>query len=197
MGERAEYKSSIRSRMLIRRAFVELWVEKEIDRITVTDIVKRAQINRGTFYAHYQDTRAVAEQIEDDITAKLRELLPGGLHSFYSDPKPFLRSLADFLSEDRLFYAALVCSNGLGDLQKKLAAAYSDILESDRYISPETKLSPEFLARHIYISSGVYNLYREWLTGGLSVDAETLSTLAAAMTCSLLAKDEFPGAEKD
>lgn len=52
---KAEYKSAIRSRRMIQRALVELLQEKELDKITVTDIVTRADINRGTFYAHYAD----------------------------------------------------------------------------------------------------------------------------------------------
>ena len=41
MREKAEYRSSIRSRRLIRQAFVELLQEKELEKITVTDIITR------------------------------------------------------------------------------------------------------------------------------------------------------------
>ena len=75
MGQKAEYRSAIRSRKLIIQAFIELMQEKELEKITVTDIVKRADINRGTFYAHYQDTSAVIEQIGNDIISKLIEFL--------------------------------------------------------------------------------------------------------------------------
>ncbi len=34
---------------------MELIQEKDVEKITVTDIITRADINRGTFYAHYQD----------------------------------------------------------------------------------------------------------------------------------------------
>lgn len=36
-------------------AFMELYREKEINRITVGDITARAGYNRGTFYRHYLD----------------------------------------------------------------------------------------------------------------------------------------------
>ncbi|HNB53818.1 MAG TPA: TetR/AcrR family transcriptional regulator, partial [Anaerolineales bacterium] len=71
MGEKAEYRSSIRSKRLIRQAFVELLKEKDLEKITVTNIITRANINRGTFYAHYQDVRAVIEQIENEIIDKM------------------------------------------------------------------------------------------------------------------------------
>lgn len=57
MGERKVYKSALRSRKWIRQAFMELLREKEFEKITVTDIVNRADINRSTFYAHYPDVR--------------------------------------------------------------------------------------------------------------------------------------------
>ena len=35
--------------------------ERNLQKITVTDIVTRADINRATFYAHYPDVRGVTE----------------------------------------------------------------------------------------------------------------------------------------
>ncbi len=46
----------LRTRKTIKEAFVELMEEKGFDAITVKDITTRAGINRGTFYAHYQDS---------------------------------------------------------------------------------------------------------------------------------------------
>ena len=48
MGQKAEYKSAARSRRLLREAYVQLMAEKPPERITVTDIVGRAGLNRGT-----------------------------------------------------------------------------------------------------------------------------------------------------
>ena len=45
----------IRTKESIREALVELIEEKGFEAITVKDITTRAKINRGTFYAHYQD----------------------------------------------------------------------------------------------------------------------------------------------
>ena len=61
MAEKKEYRSAIRSRRFIRQAFMELLREKRLEKITVTDIVNRADINRSTFYAHYTDVKALIE----------------------------------------------------------------------------------------------------------------------------------------
>ena len=68
---KAEYKSAIRSRRMIQRALVELLQEKELDKITVTDIVTRADINRGTFYAHYADISGVLDSIMENVCQTL------------------------------------------------------------------------------------------------------------------------------
>ena len=71
MGEKAEYKSAKRSRKMIRTAFAKLMLEKEVDKITITDIVKEADLNRGTFYAHYQTPSDVLVEIENEIMDNL------------------------------------------------------------------------------------------------------------------------------
>ena len=53
MGEKAEYRSAVRSRENIRKAYVELIHEKGTIEITVKELVERADVNRSTFYAHY------------------------------------------------------------------------------------------------------------------------------------------------
>ena len=50
---KAEYRSAVRSRQLINAALADLLQEKALEKITVTDIVRRAGINRGTFYRQH------------------------------------------------------------------------------------------------------------------------------------------------
>lgn len=50
-----------RTRQLIEQAFDELLAEKNFDSITVQDVTERAQINRATFYAHFEDKYALLD----------------------------------------------------------------------------------------------------------------------------------------
>lgn len=50
----------------IHRAFFELLREKGFDRVTVTDLCKRSDINRGTFYLHYEDKYALLDEVIDE-----------------------------------------------------------------------------------------------------------------------------------
>lgn len=64
LSTKAEYRSARRSRKMIREAFLTLLKTKRESRITVTDIVEQADINRSTFYAHYPNVHSVVEEIE-------------------------------------------------------------------------------------------------------------------------------------
>ncbi|WP_063050290.1 TetR/AcrR family transcriptional regulator [Nocardia arthritidis] len=44
-----------RTRALLHQALIELMIERAYDRITVRDILDRADVGRSTFYAHYRD----------------------------------------------------------------------------------------------------------------------------------------------
>lgn len=48
---------------LIRDVFIEMLNEKPLAKVTVTDIAKKCDINRNTFYYHYQDIYEILSEI--------------------------------------------------------------------------------------------------------------------------------------
>ena len=55
------------TRQSIKETFLELLKQKNFTKITVTEICKISEINRGTFYLHYYDIHDVLEDILNDI----------------------------------------------------------------------------------------------------------------------------------
>lgn len=74
---KAEYRSAIRSRKMINDALADLLMEKPLDKITVTDVVRRADINRGTFYAHYRDIPDVVDHLIQQTFSVIRDAMTG------------------------------------------------------------------------------------------------------------------------
>lgn len=56
------------TRQTIKDTFLELLNQKSFTKITVTEICKNAEINRGTFYLHYYDIHDVLSDIFNDMT---------------------------------------------------------------------------------------------------------------------------------
>ena len=60
------------TRNKIVNSFIEVSKEKGVEGVTVSDIIKKAQINRSTFYRHYTDKIDLEEQIEDQIIGEIK-----------------------------------------------------------------------------------------------------------------------------
>jgi AcrR family transcriptional regulator len=71
-----------RTRRALRDALVALIVERGYEKVTVQDVLDRADIGRSTFYAHYRDKDALFEACFDD----LRSSLEAGLAATVENP---------------------------------------------------------------------------------------------------------------
>lgn len=167
-GGKAEYRSAIRSRRMIREAYTQLLKEKDLSRITVTDIVTRADINRATFYAHYPDVRGVTEEIENEIIAKMLEVLDAFRYtSFFRNPAPLLLKLSRYLEEDAEFYRTLVRANGSEIFMEKLKRVFTEHMINDSDIPEDMRHSKMVSLRVCYFAGGIVNLYKQWFRGDL------------------------------
>lgn len=63
------------TRLLIRKAFLELLSRKPIQSISIKELCDLAGVSRGTFYAYYTDIYESAPAIEDDMTAEIAAAL--------------------------------------------------------------------------------------------------------------------------
>ena len=74
VAEKKEYRNAVRSRRMIREAFVALLHEKPFEKITATDIINRSGLNRSTFYAHYPDIYGIVDEMQEEIIQRNMEL---------------------------------------------------------------------------------------------------------------------------
>lgn len=165
-GKKAEYRSSVRSRRMIRDAFASLIREKEISRITVTDIVTRADLNRATFYAHYPNVRGVTEEIENEIIGKMMDVLAAfRFKSFFRDPLPLLSKVSRYLEEDVEFYRTLICAEGSEHFLEKIKSVFSSYMLDSSDIPVSIRHSNTVEIRVAYFAGGIVDLYRQWFCG--------------------------------
>ena len=116
--------SSVKTRKLIRATFAEMLSEKrEISKISVTELTRRADINRGTFYSHYDDIYSVAEDYENDLIEKFFDnsrLLAS------SNFEKFINSFFSYIKENDENYKMLCRSDEMLFAVKRLALLSSN-----------------------------------------------------------------------
>lgn len=115
--------SSKKTKRLIKKTFAEMLSEKkDLVKISVSELCKRADISRGSFYSHYDDIYGVAEDYENEL-----------IDAFFDNVRlvnsqnlmQFIDSIFEYLRENDENYRLLCQSNDFLFAAKKLTAIAS------------------------------------------------------------------------
>ena len=71
MDRRVKYTKNI-----IKECLIELLQSKDLNKITVSELCEKADINRATFYRYYIDIFDLLEKMEQELIDHLKEMLP-------------------------------------------------------------------------------------------------------------------------
>ena len=160
-----EYRSAIRSRKLIRAAFIELLAERGIEKITVVERAERADISRNTFYAHYTDVYAVLEEIENSYIAELNAYLDEAIAKREIDnPMPLLKQIRHFIEKDIDSNRLLLSNNNSLAFCEKLKRIFMERV-LDNLQSVAIRDTGGFLIFVQCLACGFVDLYQKSITG--------------------------------
>jgi len=173
MSEKKEYRNAVRSRNLIRQAFLQLLTEKPFEKITATDIINRADINRSTFYAHYPDARGLMDEIVDQILSMFQNMLSSiDFGVFFENPRPILNEVIAFLQDNQELYKLLSKSSMATPVLERLKRVLiRQVLECPAL--PVQTLSQTAISIRVRIlMGGLIDTYRQWLDGEFECSLE-------------------------
>jgi AcrR family transcriptional regulator len=146
-----------RTRELLRRALLELILERGYDRITVRDILDRADVGRSTFYAHYRDKDELLlagfEDVHTAIQAE-RDAAEAGrtTQSLFLEP---LLAVFSHVGEHRHFWEALSRKGGADVITRILRRSVDELVrEHLRARFPEAAQDPTRLEPAIRFTAG-------------------------------------------
>ena len=166
MLQKKEYRNAIRSRRMIREAFIALLHEKPFEKITATDIINRSELNRSTFYAHYPDVKGTMDEITGEVVEQFqRMLISGDIRTFFEAPDSFIWDVIRFLDENQEMYRLLGRSGLVYEYLEKLKAVLiREIMDSPNF-PEEVRASLEAQLRIRFLMNGIVDTYRQWLAG--------------------------------
>lgn len=175
MAEKKEYRSAVRSRRFIRQSFMELLKEKRLEKITVTDIVNRADINRSTFYAHYTDVRALVEEIQQEVVERSIALLrETDFMELLCSPVPFLKKLVDIANENRELYILLGKHTFAVSQIERMKRTLVEKAMAMPQIPEEIRQTKKFEIRIHFFVGGIINVYQQFLMGTLDATTDEI-----------------------
>ncbi|MGB0384319.1 MAG: TetR/AcrR family transcriptional regulator [Ardenticatenaceae bacterium] len=158
MTEQKVDRRVLRTRRLLKEALISLILEKKYERITVQEILDRADIGRSTFYAHYRD--------KDDL---LIAGMPENLSIFGADESDMLlpptTGLFQHAQENYHLFNAMIGSEGIAlvlkTVRKKLSQDWQTRIEHIQTTQKNIPLPAPVVAH--YLSGAFMSLLTWWL----------------------------------
>lgn len=150
------------TKSLIKDAFTVLMKEKGFQTLTVSDITRKASINRGTFYLHYVDKYDLLEKLEDDLLNDLTEILLKKYDNHFDNPKEIIPyqailSALYYVKDDFDFIQVLISKNGdmsfINRFKELLQKSMKEGILKTGILNYSQKGLPEDYANEILLSS--------------------------------------------
>ncbi len=160
---RTKYTKSV-----IREALFDLMEDRPISKITVTDICRKADINRSTFYSYYEDVYELLSSIQNELFENV--MLSLSSENWFED-------LLKLVDENRDLCKVLIGPHGDATFMRQLLyLGYENGVALWKKNYPEA--SPEMLDYlYAYMSSGVIGILENWVFSDYALSIEEVGDL--------------------
>ncbi len=179
-----------RTRRNIITAFWALAQKNGLRNVTISDLMKKAGYNRGTFYVYFFDMNDLLEQAEEDIIEELKEKMQGVVQDRKGiDFERLANELADTFAfyDDKLYL--LLGANGdskfIAKVRNEMAQMFSVVFNVK-----DNGEGKEYVV--VFITSAFVGVLTHWHEGGKRMEykelAKVMHTLATKGLSGLAAQ---------
>ena len=173
-----EYRCVTRTKKMIRVAFVELLGEKKnMETITVGELAARADIAKSTFYNHYDDVYAVAEEFENELIEKLSATLDEIEVKNATEYEEYIRKVIDFLKENEDIYRKAITSSDIRFFIEKLKSIISKKVFEESAVLPFSQNKAERYAQIRFLTNACVDTMVDYFKGTLDMTLDEVGEL--------------------
>lgn len=178
---RAKDRRPAKTKKAIRLALFELLDQKELDKITITELTKQADISRKTFYIHYKKLEDVLKEAEEEL---INAFINGTEKLTFTNNQKFFfdlfYNLDKYFNDDIEYYKKLAKSS--------YAKTFSDRVGETLFLKLYELLSPildykgeQLEYACIVISNSVFKVFMKWLRSDSNLDIIQISDFVSTI----------------
>jgi AcrR family transcriptional regulator len=172
------------SKLLFKNALMDLLKEKgSVAKISVRELCDRAELNRSTFYAHYQEPNDLLIEIETELLDATEEHLKKiGAENDIGAHKYILSFLQYIRQNDKPFRALLIDSTDPEFRSRFMQQSIIQFVENLRIVLPKE------LEQYIfsYILNGSTGIIIQWIRSDYAADENEIVSLLFSINHSAL-----------
>lgn len=171
-----------KSRKAIKDALLELMYEKDFKSITVNELLKKADISRGTFYAHFKNLEDVRQSLIDDLYLHA-DMLFGDYRAgdLAEDVFPIMLLAAEYMMSSRDPAKRVFKFINVYDLGITLKQWLTKFIMEDEDLVERMGGQETALTYARFISGGCMHAYNMWMLDDCPISPESLARDLADM----------------
>lgn len=172
----------LKTKRAIKKAFIQLLGEKELNEISISEISDLADINRKTFYTYYAGVYQLVEELENEVTVMMGEIIQDEtLESILRDPYPLFEKLTDMINRDMEFWNLITKTERNGAIAAKLAENLKSLGKKSFF--PQANMDAAVFDVIMNISTaGLIAAYQHWFNSDRQLRLPELSRAVAVVT---------------
>ena len=174
------------TKMRIRNAFYELLKESGYEKLTVTAICDRAEINRATFYKHYLDIPDLIDKLQEEVINQLAQKFENA--KSMEEIEVFLTETLAFLKDNNEGHSVMeiITPSGSSAFTAKISAliysSFSTLIDSASHIQSSQDKAMLFS----YLAGGSAGVIDYWIKTDFNEKEETVAKKIILLASSTL-----------
>ena len=171
MTEKTDSRRVRMTKRILKESLLDLMAEKNISHISIKEICELADVNRSTFYAHYESPYDLLKEIENDIVAETPRI------NLYHD-EPVLDELTaffEYLEKNRDVCKILFANSGAHRFENKILDKLFGKTEDKPQWITGFDIHNDVHIKMLMSAFGGLKIVEQWIYGQFDCSAEELA----------------------
>ena len=164
------------TKMMLRRSLAALMRSKPIGKITIKEICEKAELNRGTFYAHFADQSDLLRHTEDVAMEQLSGYVLDITAADAEERERVCAEMFRHIRDNSDMWGSLLSENGNADFSKRMfETLFADLAEAGHCKADDSCARLAFT----YAMVGCVGMASYWLHGEPEVSPGQMGKILA------------------
>lgn len=167
---------------IFRNTLIEMLQTKHISEISITKLCEKADLNRSTFYVHFQNPGDILSEIESDVYQQIELYIRSEISKYgLTDINIVFSRILEYIRKHKKVFMVLLGENSSQSFKKKfMELIYRTSKISYNQNQQRSQIEVEYIHLYNVIGSAAVIVY--WLQQDEPVSEDVISALLAGLS---------------
>lgn len=174
----------VKTKKVIKKSLFNIMIEEGIDAVTVKKLTDKAQINRGTFYRHYDNIESLIDDYYDDFIVELYHIFNRSVQEQKETSTKdnfssyLILNVLEYIEKNFKIFELLWLTGKGKKYREKLSAFVKDILFYHEYALANKNDLPVPESYYLsYVISAFMGVIIKWIDDGCKEPSEEIAQI--------------------